>query len=211
MTPVLNSITGNLLGQLLNTKLKASNSKILSLLDTKLGFLDLNKLNLNEASALFTFDNGQVKLKPLIINYKDIGIQIGGTHGFDQTINYDVKFDIPVKYLGSEVTNLLAKLTPKDAESLATIPVTANLTGNFSNPTIKTDLEKATSKLVTDLIEKQKQSLLDKGKDKLTDLLTGGDKTKKDSTKTKDDTKDKIKNVLNGLLNKNKKKTDTVN
>jgi len=211
MTPVLASITGNLLGQLLNTKLKEGNSKVLSLVGSKLNFLDVSKLNLNEASAYLTFDNGKVNLKPFNLNYKGIGIQIGGTHGFDQTMNYDVKFDIPVKYLGNEVTSLLAKLTPKDAETIKSIPVTANLTGNFSNPTIKTDLQQATTRLVTDLVEKQKQSLIDKGKDKLTDLLTGGDKTKKDSTKTKEDTKDKVKDILNGLFNKNKKKKDTAN
>ena len=208
MTPDLTSISGNLLGQLLNTKLKAGDSKVLSALGNKVSFLDISKLNLNEASAYLTFENGQVKLKPYQLNYKDIGIQIGGTHGFDQSMNYSVKFDIPVKYLGTEVTNYLAKLTPKDAEEIKSIPVNALVTGNFSNPTITTDLEKATSKLISDLVEKQKQSLLDKGKDKLNDLLNNNNKTK-DSTKTKDDTKDKIKNVLSGLFNKKKK--DTVN
>lgn len=203
MTPDLKTISGTILGQLLNTKINADNSKALSLLSNKISFLDVSKLDLNEASMYLTFNDGNVKLKPLNLNYKDIGILVGGTHGFDQTMNYDLKLDIPAKYLGTEVTNYLSKLTPKEAESIKSIPVTANLTGNFSNPTIKTNLDQATSKLISDLIEKQKQSLLDKGKDKLNSLLNGN--KPKDSSKTKEDTKNKIKGVISNLFNKKKK------
>ena len=51
------------------------------------------------------------------------------------------------------------------------------------------------------MIEKQKQSLIDKGKDKLLNILSGNTKT--DSTKTtKDNNDDKVKNLLNGLFKK---------
>jgi hypothetical protein len=57
------------------------------------------------------------------------------------------------------------------------------------------------------ILEKQKQSLLNKGKDKLvdklSDLLSGG--SKKDTTKIKNETKDKIKGILGGLFEKKKK------
>jgi hypothetical protein len=52
------------------------------------------------------------------------------------------------------------------------------------------------------VVEKQKQSLLNKGKKELKNLLFGS--TKKDSTTTKDTTEDKLKNVLNGLFKKKK-------
>ena len=205
MTPDLKSISGDLLGQLLNTKLKPSNSKMLSLLGSKVDFLDVSKLNLNEVSALFTFNNGEVSLKPFNLNYNDIGIKIGGKHGFDNTMNYNITFDVPVKYLGSTVTTALAKLTPKDAAEVKSIPVNGTLTGSFSSPNFSSNIKNATADLMKNIIEKQKQSLINQGKDKLKDLLSNG--TKKDSTKTNDKTKDKIKNVLGGLFGKKKDTT----
>ena len=205
MTPNLKSISGDLLGQLLDTKLKPSNSKALSLLGSKVDFLDVSKLNLNEASALFSFNNGQVSVKPFNISYKDIGIKVGGTHGFDTAMNYYITFDVPVKYLGNTVATALAQLTPKDAATVKSIPVNATLTGSFSSPTFSSDIKNATTDLLKNIVEKQKRSLLNKGKDELKNLLFGS--TKRKSTKTKNTTEDKIKNVLGGLFGKKKDTT----
>ena len=202
MTPNLKSISGDLLGQLLNTKVKPNNSKALSLLGSKVDFLDVSKLNLNEVSALFSFNNGAVSVNPFNMNYKDIGIQIGGKHGFDNSMNYDITFDVPVKYLGSAVTTALAQLTPKDAATIKSIPINATLKGSFSKPNFSSNITNATTDLMKNILEKQKQSLLNKGKDELKDFLFDG--TKKGSTKTKNKTEDKIKNVLGGLFGKKK-------
>ena len=196
MTPDLKTISGNLFGQLLNTKLKASNSKVLSLLDNQVGFFDVRKLDLNEASANLSFNNGEVSVKPFQIRYQDIRMEIGGSHGFDQAMNYTIKFDVPAKYLGTEITNYIQKLSPKDAEKIKSVPINATLTGSFGNPTLKTDVKQATTNLVNQLIQQQKESLLDKGKEALSNLLNKK-ATETDSTKTKKDTSDKIKEVLN--------------
>ena len=45
------------------------------------------------------------------MKYQDIKATVGGTHGFDQNMNYNVKFDVPAKYLGKEANNLIAKLS----------------------------------------------------------------------------------------------------
>lgn len=210
MTPNLKSISGDLFGKLLKPKLNSGNSKTLSLLSNKVSFLDTDKLNLDGINAFLSFENGQVYVKPIPLKYNDIEMEISGNHSFDNKMSYDIVFDVPVKYLGSEVTNLIAKLSPKDAATVKSVPVKANLTGSFTSPNFSTNIKDATSNLVKDLVEKQKQSLIDQGKNKLTDLL-GLNKNKTDSTKTKDDTKDKIKNVLGGLFGKKKKDTTKKN
>jgi len=48
MTPDLNSLTGDLIGQLLSTTVNASNSELLNKLDDNVKFIDLKKLNLND-------------------------------------------------------------------------------------------------------------------------------------------------------------------
>ena len=215
MAPDLASISGDLLGHLLSTAVNSSNSTLLSALDDKLGFVDLKKLNLNDLKAALTFKDGKVNVKPFDIKYQDIKVTVGGTHGFDQNMNYDLKFDVPAKYLGTDVNNLIAKLTPADAKKMQSIPVNAMLTGNFQSPKIATDIKQATTTLVNNLIKQQRDKVINGGKDALNDILSNATKPKTDSTKTnvKTDVKDKAKDLLNGLFNKRKKeepkKTET--
>ncbi|WP_341222167.1 AsmA-like C-terminal region-containing protein [Polaribacter atrinae] len=206
MTPNLSTITGDLLGQLLNTKLNTNNSKVLSALSSNVSFLDADKLNLDKITGNFSFKDGKVTVKPIPLKYNDINIEVGGTHGFDQSMNYNLVFDIPVKYLGTDVTNLIAKLTAKDAASIKSIPVNGTLTGSFNSPKFTSNIKDATANLVKDLVEKQKNQLIGQGKDKLKDLI--GIDTKKDSTNTetaKDKVTDKVKDVLGGLFGNKKK------
>ena len=202
LTPNLKSISGKLLGQLLNTKLKVSNSKTLSLLSEKISFLDVNKLDLDNVTGFFSFENGMVTVKPIPLKYEDIGIEISGNHSFDQSINYDIVFDLPIKYLGSDVTNLISKLTPQDATDLKSIPVKGILTGSFGSPNFSSNMKEATSNLVADLIKKQKQNFIEKSKNKLQDFI--GISTKKKDTAKQVAVKDKIKDVLGGLFRKKK-------
>jgi len=195
MTPKIQTISGDILGQLLNTQLNASNSKVLSFVGKEVPFIDLNKLNLEKIKTQITFKDGNVVVKPFKMKYEDINIEIGGTHGFDQSMNYNLTFDVPAKYLGSDVTNLLSKLSAKEQKNVGSIPVKAVLTGSFSNPKIKTDLKDATSSLVKRLVKQQKDDLIGKGKDKLLNLLG----------KDKDSTKSKKGNLINNLFKKKKK------
>ena len=206
MTPDLNSITGDLLGQLLSTTLNSNNSALLTSLDDKLGFIDLKKINLNDLKAVLTFKDGKVNIRPFDIKYQDIKATIGGTHGFDQVMNYNVKFNVPAKYLGSDITNLIGKLTPTDAKKFESIPITALLSGNFKNPNVTTDIKQATASLVNNLVKQQKDKLIQGGKDALSGILANGTKPK-DTTKTNSNTnvRNTTKDLLNGLFNKKKK------
>jgi len=208
MTPDLNSISGDLIGQLLSTTVNEKTSPLLNKLDESVKFIDLSKLNLNDLKAALTFKDGKVNVKPFDIKYQDIKVNIGGAHGFDQTMNYNIKFDVPAKYLGTEANNLIAKLTPAESKKLENIPVNAVLTGNFKNPKVSTDMKQAVTNLTTQLVKQQKDKLLNQGTNALGNILSGG--TKKDTTKTKtpgknDNVKQAAGEVLNGLFGKKKK------
>jgi hypothetical protein len=210
MTPDLNTLTGDLTGQLLSTTVNSSNSAMLTALDDKLGFVDLKKLNLNDLKASLTFKDGKVNVKPFDIKYQDIKATIGGTHGFDQVMNYNVKLDVPAKYLGTEINNLLAKLSPSDAKKFETIPINAMLTGNFQNPKVTTDVKQATTALVNNLVKQQKEKLINQGTNSLNSIISNATKPKSDTTKTdvKTDIKTKANDLLNGLFNNKKKKKE---
>jgi hypothetical protein len=210
-TPDLKTLSGDLLGQLLSTSINEEKSTLLKGLSNNLKFIDVNKLNLNDIKASLRFQDGKVTVKPTNIKYQDINIELGGTHGFDQTMNYNAKFNVPAKYLGNEVSGLLNKLSPDQVNKLQNIPINAVIGGNFTNPKVTTDMKSAVTNLTNQIVEQQKQKLVGKGVDALTGLLGGKKTNPTDTTKTdakqevKKNVEEKAKNLLNGLLGGKKK------
>lgn len=190
MTPDMKSLTGDLGGSLANTLINTAKSKVLTALTSNIKFLDPSKLNLNQKINL-TFSDGKVNILPFNIKYQDIDVKIQGTHGFDQTMNYNVAFDVPAKYLGNEVTKLLATL--KTDGSKISVPVSANISGNFQSPKVTTDLSKSITSLTTQLVNQQKDKYInqatDKGKELLGNLIKGNKGTGTPATTTTDTTK----------------------
>ena len=207
MTPTPASITGNLAAQFLSTTINDKTSPLLNKLDGAIGFIDLSKLNLNDLKAALTFKDGKVNVQPFNLKYQDIKVNVAGSHGFDQSMNYNLKFDVPAKYLGTEANKILNSLSAADAAKIQNVPIMASLSGNFNNPKITTDLKQAVSNLATQLVKVQKDKLIKQGTSALGNIINGATKPK-DSTKptdTKNEVKDKAQDLIKGLFNKKKK------
>src|SRR5690606_32498295 len=188
-TPNLNTVSGNALAEILNTSINAQENGLVSKLEGALGFVDFDKLNLNDLKANLEFANGKVSVKPFQLKYQDITIDVSGSHGFDKTMGYSAVFNVPAKYLGTEVNNLIGKIDSQEAKNI-TIPVTASIGGTYTNPTVTSELTSGVSNLTKQLIEIEKQKLLNQGKDKVNSMLgdlISGNKSKTDSIKTEQD------------------------
>jgi hypothetical protein len=228
-TPNLATISGDTFAQVFVNSMNSDKLKVLSSLGEQLNFIDFNKLNLSDLKTKLVIENGFVNVNPFNIKYKDIDIQLAGSHGFDKSLNYKAVLNVPAKYLGSEVNRLIGKINDNEVNKI-TIPVTAVITGTYASPKVSTDLTSGISNLTKQLIEIEKQKLLNTGKDKLKDLLDGvltnkkkptdstkvETQTKKDSISIKSDSlktvgKEKVKGLLNDLLKNRKKKKDSVN
>jgi hypothetical protein len=179
----------------------------------------MSKLNLNNVKTNLTFENGKVNIKPFDIKYQDFTVNVGGSHGFDQNMNYNMKMDVPTKYLGKEINDLMAKLSPADASKIKSIPLAGLISGNFANPKVSTDMKQATTTLINQIVAQQKQALIKKGTNEITNLINknvkGADSSKTSIPVTKEElnqkkeevkeeikekAKDKVKEGLNGLL-----------
>ena len=213
LTPDVYSLTGDLIGQIQDGAVKAENSEVLTALSNNVKFINMDKLNLKDVKAHLSFADGKVNIKPFVLKYQDINVNIGGQHGFDQNMKYDLNFDVPAKYLGKEAENLISKLSSSDQAKLKDIPIKAVLTGTFKSPKVSTDIGTALKDLTNQIVQEQKDKAVEKGKeivtDKLTDLL-GGNKagTTTDSTKAAADEKkaDDIKKAANSIKDLFKKK-----
>ena len=209
-SPNLNTISGDALAELINANISNTNQDgLLSKLEGALSFIDFSKLDLKDLKTKLSFANGKVSVKPFDLKYKDIGITISGAQGFDKSLDFNSVFNVPAKYLGSDVNRLIGKINDNQVNQI-TIPITANIGGSYTSPTVKTDLTSGVTNLTKQLIEIEKQKLLNQGKDKVTDLIgnmIGGNKTKTDSIKQQQN--NAVKDVLGGIIAGNKTKTDT--
>jgi len=206
LLPDLLTLSGNILANVMTREINSDEAPLLSALDGKLDFIDLKKLNLDDLKTKLSFENGLVSVKPFTLKYQDIAINVDGSHTFDKKLKYKATMEVPTKYLGNEVNKLISQIGDDDLKDL-TIPVTANIGGDYSNPNVTTDLISGIKTLTNQLVEVQKQKLINEGKDKAKDLIgdvLNKNKSEKDSTK-KDPTKEGVNEVLGGLLGNGKK------
>lgn len=211
LSPQLSTLAGTALAEVLTAEVDPKEAPILSALGSKVSFLDLDRLSLKNVTTNLTFNNGKIEVKPFHFDVKGVDVAVAGTHGLDKSIDYNLVLDVPAKYLGSDVTKLLQKLDPKEAEAMS-VSLPVGLKGSFTNPQISLNTESAINQLTQELIAKQKDKLIDKGTGLLNDFLEGN--TKKDSTKTNSEntgntnqqqttqqqTTEKIKGIFDGIM-----------
>ncbi|NJW53572.1 AsmA family protein [Salinimicrobium oceani] len=221
LTPQLQTLAGNALAEIIGAKVNPGQTPLLTQLDQRLNFIDLNDLNLKDLETKLIFNNGQVEVQPFDFNIKGIKGRASGSHGFDMDMNYQVAMEIPAKYLGSQLGSTLARLSAQDQENL-TVALPVNIKGNFSNPSINVNVQQAVNNLTQNIISTQKDQLKEKGRDVLSEIITG---SKRDTTTSTNSTqqdsiakkkpneavKETAKDILGGILDGARKKKDTTN
>lgn len=233
-TPQLTSLVGNALAELLTAEINPEQAALLSQLDNQLDFINFEDIDLSKLKTKLTFNDGMVQIAPMNFNIKGIDFQVSGSHGFDMNMNYDLKLDVPAKYLGSQVGSTLGKLSGESIENTS-VELPIGITGNFQNPQIKLDMQQAVNNLTQKVVAQQKKNLENKAVEAINDILQGKRDpnkpfNKNDSTSVKTDStsakapvtrrdsinqsqqkqvQDAAKNILGGILKNAKKKTDT--
>jgi len=205
-TPKLSTLAGNAVAQILTAEVDKQQMPLLSKLGEKVSFLNIDRLSLRDVSTVLKFNNGNIEVQPFDFDVKGINVAVNGSHGLDKSINYNAKLDVPGKYLGGDVSKLLAKLDPANAENVS-VSVPIAISGTLTNPAISVDTKAAVTELTQRLIEKQKQELKDKGTDILGDILGGGNKKDSTQTQTQQNTGKVVKGILGGIFGGKKKDT----
>jgi hypothetical protein len=166
MMPDLNTLTGNGSLFLIEGFLKkfAPVDKLASTLNVQ----QLQDISLKDIKNHIEFTGGKVFVKPFNVKVKDIDMEIGGSHGFDQSLDYVINLKIPRSLMGTQgnklVDNLVAQANSKGLPIKAgeIVNLKVNMGGFILEPTIKTDLRESASSLAVDL--KQQATELVKAK-----------------------------------------------
>ncbi len=172
----MNSLTGNMLAEILTATVDTKKTPVTNLLNTSFEFVDMDKIDLAGLKTSLSFDEGQVKVKPFKLRYEDVAIEFSGGHSFAHSLDYQLTFDVPARYMGEDVNRLLANMQDESLEEI-TVPVVAKLEGTYSQPKLRSDMKAQARELTEQLVEIQKQKYINKGKKEVTqafgDMLAG--------------------------------------
>lgn len=178
MMPKLNSLSGN--GNLLLLKGVLQQFAPLEKLAAALQIDRLKTISVKEIKNYIEFANGRVLVKPFNLKIDNIDMEIGGFHGFDNSIDYAIQMKLPRSVMGTNGNNLVNNLA--DAANKKGIPIklgeTVNLhiklTGSISNPSLKIDLKETAGDAIKELEEQAKdfvQAKIDSAKQKVKDSI----------------------------------------
>lgn len=214
LTLEMGTVEGRASSTLDQARIDSQGTPLLLALDREFSQISFDDWSLDKTQVALDFEDGRVQVKPFIVMLRDIPVRISGGHGFDRSLDYDLNFEIPAKYLGKSVTDLIVQLNDPEMLELK-IPVKADLQGNYTNPKLTTDLNFVVENLTRRLIERQQERLLNQGKDRAEDLLRGlldrQDSTVTDSARASQNSERAVNaagNLLNNIL-KGKSKDST--
>lgn len=174
MSPVLNSIDGY--GKLHSKKIQVVDAKTLNQLTELLKLKEYNN-EFKDVNISFTVKDGRIYVDPFDLKMDDIKMTVGGSHGIDQSLDYDIDLDVPRKYFGSAANDALDGLLKQasdkglNIEMSETIKVKAKVVGTSSDPKISlnykdsgTDSKKSVKETVK---EKAKEEIKKRGGEEL--------------------------------------------
>jgi hypothetical protein len=155
MMPDMSTLTGN--GNLLLIEGLLSKFAPIDKIASTLNVAQLQNLSLKDIKTFFEFTNGKIFIKPFKVKLKDIEMEIGGSHGFDQLLDYTINMKLPRTLMGAAgnnfVNGLAAQATAKGLPIKVSdiVNVQMKLGGNIKSPTLKTDLKQTGTSLADDL------------------------------------------------------------
>lgn len=226
LTPLLPSIAGDAMAQILTAEVKPQQLALLTRLDEQLTFVNLRDIDLTNLKGYVTFNDGAVQVEPFDFNVQGINVNVAGGHGFDMSMNYNLILDVPANMLGSQIGNTLGRLSGDDIRDMM-VAVPIGLRGQFQDPQININMEQAVSNLTSRIVEKQRENLKERGTEAAKDILGGvlnrqgqqqtpADTTRSDTTQSPQagrnndaQVKEAARNILGGLLGGKKKAQDT--
>lgn len=160
MMPDLSSLTGN--GVVLLVEGFLNKFKPLEMLAARLKISELEKISVKDIKQYFEFVNGKVLVKPFTVKLNDIEMEIGGMHGFDQSMDYLINMKIPRTKLGTDANQLINGLAAElSKKGLAvnpgeTVNLKVNMGGSLTNPKLNYNLSQAGASLASELEAKAK-------------------------------------------------------
>jgi len=126
-------------------------------LSQSLDIVELKDIPLKDISADFSFSSGKVIVAPFIVHSKDFEMEIDGTHGFDQALDYDINLKVPRNQLGNKGSTFVKNVVTEAAEKgipiklRDAVSMNVKMSGTINSPDVKTDMNAVVDNAAADL------------------------------------------------------------
>ncbi|WP_442794616.1 AsmA-like C-terminal region-containing protein [Pelobium manganitolerans] len=220
MMPVYSSINASGLANIIEAVVEGFEP--LNKLAAGLSNGNIRKLELHDLLTKFNITDGRLNVAPFNIKKGDILMNVQGSNGLDQSLDYVLGINMPRALLGKandKANSLIASLNSKIGSNVSvneSVKINALLGGTITKPTLKLDLagdlKNEAKSVVNQLVADKKAELETKAKEevqKLTDQAKEQLQQKADTLKkqTEQRIKQEVKNKLNNFF---KQKKDTL-
>lgn len=155
MSPVLNTLTGD--GNLLLIQGFLKKFAPLDQLANQLNVAALQDISVRDIKNYFAFENGRLTVNPFRVKLSNMNMLIGGSHGFDQSMDYTMQLALPRALLGQKgnslVNNLVTQANNKGipVQVSDTVYLNVLMGGSMLKPTLKTDLKEVAGNAMNNL------------------------------------------------------------
>lgn len=137
MSPDLGTLTAT--GEIRSENIRIQNIKAFEAMAEALGNDRLRTIEAKDVAIRFAIRDGRISTAPFDLKIGDVNVNLSGSTGLDQTIDYQAKVGIP----GSGVLQNVA----------------VNIGGTFSSPKITLGVKEAVQEAVTNVVNEQIQKL----------------------------------------------------
>lgn len=161
-SPKLRSIDADGLVVTLQSKL-GSDFKPLAALSSAVPAIP-RPLDLSSLKTKFHIEDGAVQVKPFDVRSRGVTMQVSGSHGLDQEMDYRVGTKLPVSKVGGGLERKMQSFGI-DLSKVQEVDVAAKVTGSITNPRVSVDVDTdalrgaVAATLSAELEEQRKQAL----------------------------------------------------
>lgn len=201
MEPVMNSLTGG--GKLITNSVTVEGFEPINKLADALKQEKYKKLTFENVNASYSFKDGRLFVDEMPIKSGKITGTVKGSTGFDQTIDYTWKLEIPRDEFGSQANaaagSLLAQINSQAGTNVKLgdkIKIKALFGGTVTKPTLKTDLfntetgvKDQVKEIITQGVDMAKEKAREEAEKIMKDAQAEADKLKADAKVLADKTK----------------------
>jgi hypothetical protein len=126
-------------------------------LSQSLDIVELKDVPMKNVKADFSFRAGKVAVSPFMVQSGNMEMEIGGSHGFDQSVEYGISLKVPRSQLGNKGNNFVKHVVEQAADKGIPVKlkdaVTMNvqICGAINNPDVKEDMDEVVDHAAADL------------------------------------------------------------
>ena len=144
MTPLFNVLTGR--GALRTSELVLQGLPVMVRLADALKIDQLRNPTLDALRASLRIQDGRVHVNPFTVRVARSSLQVAGSHGIDQSLQYTLNLRVPRSDLGADANRVITSLIARagkvgvDLQAAEAVELDIRLGGTVASPTVQTNL-----------------------------------------------------------------------